>query len=607
MLKHTFAGKTITEPIAVTVLQSQAPVVTKDSYNNWTIDISSEDDLLWFANQVNTKNKTDLNANLTEDITVTDEHFPPVGFYRGNSVPYAGIFDGGGHTITMTLDNPGKPAALFYNIGSDGTVCNLVTAGSLTGGTGTADSSVKPGTANNAVAPVAVTLSGGTVSGCENRAAVTAGEKVHAGGIVGDVKGGKVTDCLNSADITGGGYYTGGIAAQTASSAVISGCRNNGHISSGAPQDDENGAAGGIVGTQKSSTVEGSVNTGSVTGSAGTQTGGVIGTVFAGNVSPKLTGCYNTGAVKVTDSTAAAAAGGIAGSVSATGSSMTLKDCFNAGVVTAADTCAGAGALFGTASKLTVKQLANMSGNKALRKTAAKLIGVLSDAVKDSVTETHAAFADSLEDNFAQAGLAEEYAAAEALLPEEDPAPEDPVPVQLSGMTLKYTAAVYTGKELKPAVTVKAKVDGAFVTLKTGSDYTVTYKNNKNVGKASVTVTGTGDYTGTLTKTFSINPKGTTLAKVTAGKKAFTAKWKKQALKMSASVITGYQLQYSTVKTFKSGSKTVTVKGMKKTSKVQKKLKGAKKYYVRIRTYKKVSGVTYYSAWSRYKTVKTKK
>ena len=58
----------------------------------------------------------------------------------------------------------------------------------------------------------------------------------------------------------------------------------------------------------------------------------------------------------------------------------------------------------------------------------------------------------------------------------------------------------YTGKALKPAVSVKVNNKK----LKNGVDYKVTYSNNKKVGKATVTVTGIGNYKGTIKKTFKI-------------------------------------------------------------------------------------------------------
>ena len=160
-------------------------------------------------------------------------------------------------------------------------------------------------------------------------------------------------------------------------------------------------------------------------------------------------------------------------------------------------------------------------------------------------------------------------------------------------------AKTYTGKALAQSVTVKLGT----TTLKKGTDYKITYKNNKSVGTATMTVTGTGKYTGTVTKTFKINPKGTSLKKVTAGKKALTATWNKQTVQT-----TGYQLQYSTSGKFTAKTtKTVTVSKNKTTRKVVKKLKGNKKYFVRIRTYKKVGKTKYYSAWSKSKTLTTKK
>ena len=57
-----------------------------------------------------------------------------------------------------------------------------------------------------------------------------------------------------------------------------------------------------------------------------------------------------------------------------------------------------------------------------------------------------------------------------------------------------------------------------------------------------------------------------------------------------------------TTKSFKNGKK-LTVKG---TAKTVKNLKANKKYYVRVRTFKTIKGVKYYSKWSEAKTVKTK-
>ena len=170
-------------------------------------------------------------------------------------------------------------------------------------------------------------------------------------------------------------------------------------------------------------------------------------------------------------------------------------------------------------------------------------------------------------------------------------------------VTLSATAFTFNGKVRKPTVTVK---DGT-KTLTT-DDYTVTYASGrKNVGVYKVTVKLKGNYSGTKTVTFKINPKGTTVKTLTAASKAITVKWTKQATKMASSVITGYQIQLATNSTFTANKKLVTVAGFKKVSRKVTGLMGAKKYYVRIRTYKTISGTKYYSPWSKAKTVKTLK
>lgn len=170
-------------------------------------------------------------------------------------------------------------------------------------------------------------------------------------------------------------------------------------------------------------------------------------------------------------------------------------------------------------------------------------------------------------------------------------------------VTLSATSYTWDGKVKKPTVTVKAGTK----TLTT-DDYTVTYASGrKNVGKYSVKVTLKGNYTGSKTVYFTIVPKGTTLKTLTPGSKKVTVRWTKQATKMSSSVITGYEIQLATNSKFTTGKKTVTVSGYGKVSKVVSSLKGSQKYYVRIRTYKTVSGVKYYSPWSAVKSVTTRK
>ena len=154
----------------------------------------------------------------------------------------------------------------------------------------------------------------------------------------------------------------------------------------------------------------------------------------------------------------------------------------------------------------------------------------------------------------------------------------------------------YTGKNITQSITVK--YNGK--TLKKGTDYTVSYSSNKSIGTATVKIAGKGSYTGTITKTFKINPAKQEIQKLTAKSKAFFVDW---AQKGSA---TGYEIQYATNSKFTSAKK-VTITNNKTDKATVSKLSGKKKYYVRVRSYTTVKGTKYYGAWSASKSVTTKK
>ena len=155
--------------------------------------------------------------------------------------------------------------------------------------------------------------------------------------------------------------------------------------------------------------------------------------------------------------------------------------------------------------------------------------------------------------------------------------------------------------------------------VKTNVKATVTYKtSNKNVatvdkkgkvtvkgpGRAVITVTGkaSGRATETVKITVTVKPSEKLSAKATAlkGKKAQVT-WKRNKK------ATGYQIVVATDKSFKNVVKTVNIKKNKTVKKSVKGLKKGKKYYVRVRSYKKASGGNVYSSWSKAKPVKAKK
>ena len=140
-------------------------------------------------------------------------------------------------------------------------------------------------------------------------------------------------------------------------------------------------------------------------------------------------------------------------------------------------------------------------------------------------------------------------------------------PAPITSVKLSKTSYVYTGTAHKPTVTVKSKVNGKTVTLKS-TQYTVAYKNNKAVGKATVTVTGKGSYGGTITKTFKITPVSLKDVKVFNPSLPYTGKKHTPIIRVRAEVngktVTLKKTRDYTV-TYKDnvepGTATVTVKG----------------------------------------------
>lgn len=166
-----------------------------------------------------------------------------------------------------------------------------------------------------------------------------------------------------------------------------------------------------------------------------------------------------------------------------------------------------------------------------------------------------------------------------------------------SQYTLSYNSYVYNGKAKKPTVTVK-DCNGNTIS---STNYTVTYSNNIKVGKATAKITFKNNYTGTVSKSYKIKPTKPTLSSVKyISKGKITAKWKKNTSG------TGYIVQYSTSSKF-SRRNTCTVLVSKNTT-LSKNITSlpAKKYYVRIASYKSVNGYKYRSAWSDVKSTTVK-
>lgn len=245
-----------------------AEPATADGYSYYKI--SNQGQLRWFADQVNNQNQPNINALLTQDITMDGTEWTPIGEYA-NGKQFTGTFDGDGHTIsglTCTDTNKDYVGLVGYAIGA--TIQN-------------------------------VTVQGATLNGRE-----------HIGSVCGYLLGGTITNC-HAVETVIGNKYCGGIVGYIMGNTNVTGCTNSGTVSGYT-------FLGGIVGQANRATVQRCFNSGAVTGIR-SPIGGIVGQAITTTVQD----CGNTGAVTGADNNEYC--GGIAGSTNSTSS---IKNCYNA-------------------------------------------------------------------------------------------------------------------------------------------------------------------------------------------------------------------------------------------------------------------------------------
>lgn len=152
----------------------------------------------------------------------------------------------------------------------------------------------------------------------------------------------------------------------------------------------------------------------------------------------------------------------------------------------------------------------------------------------------------------------------------------------------------YKGTAVKP----KVKVNMGSKVLKNGTDYTVKYSNNNQLGTGTVTVTGKGAYSGTLKKKFKIVICRPSITKIDFpdNEEGCIVNWTKD------NYVDGYQLKYTSNEEL-TGGKNITINGNSNNSCKLDMLTKGKTYYVGIRSFKKVNGKIKYSAWSSFHSV----
>ena len=152
----------------------------------------------------------------------------------------------------------------------------------------------------------------------------------------------------------------------------------------------------------------------------------------------------------------------------------------------------------------------------------------------------------------------------------------------------------YTGRWVKPNVTLKV----GKVKLKKNRDYTLVYRNNLQIGKASVVIRGMGNFTGKKTITFKIVPQTPKIQKLKKNKKSFVITYS------SGKMVHGYRMEVSTASSF----------AAKKTQKYilngnRFEVCGLKKgtYYIRVKAYYSKKGKRYESGYTSKRKIKIKK
>lgn len=238
-------------------------------------------------------------------------------------------------------------------------------------------------------------------------------------------------------------------------------------------------------------------------------------------------------------------------------------------------------------------------GNSAFSLCDSLKTVIISKSVKTIGTE---AFADSPVKNIWYTGSADEWNAIEGDFRKDIKSakmhcnkPESLRLISEARIKLSSSKYVYDGKTKTPEV--RAYLGGKKLTL--NKDFTVSYSNNKNIGMATVTVKGCGEYSGSFSKTFKISTAKQKITKIKAAKGGFTAKWKKQ------SMADGYQLKYANNSDFENG-KSKYVKTNSTTSLSVSKLRSGKTYFVKVRSYTTVDGKKIYGDWSDVKAITTK-
>lgn len=454
--------------IVLAVVTVPETVFAREDISKADLTISSVQEFKEFAEEVNEGNSYEGKiVRLTEDLDFSgsvNNFTTPIGSVLDR--PFSGIFDGGNHVIRgISFINKNEKilsVGLFGTVSSTGEVKNLVLEDFDLEGYGF----IAGAAVDNKGIVKNITLRDSQMIGIGD----TGTDSI--GGIVAENEG-TIDNChVENTSITG--------------------CFN----------------IGGIVGTNytgniQNCSVDGSFQ-GSVTEDEFSRVGGIA-SLNWGNIY----NCYNMATIESVVETGIL--GGIAGNV---GEEAMIQNCYNVGKIGSTKNASGIAAYVG--SKCIVANCYSLEG------TSPALFGTMDGTDKNNKIMSQeemivSEFAEQLNVN---RGSNTDWLEWE--IGDETAYPVFSKYKNIANMdiTVQQTSYLYDGAVKKPSVLVK---DGE-IELENDIDYTLFYENNKNVGTATVTITGKGNYTGSIEKTFTIK-KGTQKIKYTGTyKKAYNAK-----------------------------------------------------------------------------------
>ncbi|MCC8044652.1 MAG: Ig-like domain-containing protein, partial [Clostridiales bacterium] len=405
--------------------------------------------------------------------------------------------------------------------------------------------------------------SGGVVKNLTVKGSVTGG--YHVAGIVAFATDATIANCINKATVTGANKVGGVVGCLSA--AMMYNCQNEGTITGTVR------CAGGVAGdVYPSGSISNCCNIGSVTGVS------LVGGISGGCTEAEVINCNNSGTVM-----GSSKVGGICGDNSSYAGTRMYNYFYKTSIINSSFSVSGTNCSTYATKSTTLDASVKVSGTTCTK--AVNALNTWVNANSGSVkykkwkVNSNGKLVLSLTTNSSST-------------------------VAVTSLSLSGSSKTTVGKSITLTLGVSpSNASNKTVTWSSSSTSVATVSSSgkvtaKKPGKTTITATATDGSGKKATHTIIVYPAKNKITGLTSSKKSFTVKWSK------VSGVTGYQIQYDTSSSFSGDVTTTTISGAKNVSYTAAGLKKGKTYYVRVRSYKTISGKKYYSSWSTKKKIK---